>query len=310
MATFRELEALVAFVDLRSLQGAARSLDTSQSAVARLLSEFEARYPRPLLDRRKRPARLTPDGKEVLRLARAVLRKRADLVERFCDADRIAPTLRLGITELAAATWIPGFVQELRARHGNIELKVVVGQSPMLQEMLLSGALDIALVVSTDHTDDLIQVPIGTARHGWYCSPTYADAGPFTVKTLVQQTLLLQGASTGAGQALGSWFALHAVRPASVIQSDSLAALTGIAAAGLGVANLPEAAALEAVNAGNLRACALDVETPDLDYVAILRNDTLSDFHRSIVSIACQCCDFNTPFQFRRGVGAREDVDR
>lgn len=309
MTTFRELEALVALVDLSSLQGAARSLNTSQSAVARLLSELEDRYPRPLLDRRKRPARLTPDGKEVLRLARAVLRKRADLVERFCDPDRVAPTLRLGITELAAATWIPRFVHRLRVRYGNIELKVVVGQSPVLQEMLLSGALDIALVVSTKHIDDLIQVPIGAARHRWYCSPMYADGGPFTVKTLAQQTLLLQSASTGAGKTLWAWFALHSVRPASVIQSDSLAALTGIAAAGLGVTHLPEATALEAVNAGDLLAVEVSVETPDLDYVAIIRNDMLSDFHRAIVSIARQCCDFSTPFQFKNGVGAREDAD-
>lgn len=309
MATFRELEALVALVDLRSLQGAARSLATSQSAVARLLSEFEDRYPRPLLDRSKRPARLTQDGKEVLRLAREVLRKRADLVERFCDPHRIAPTLRLGITELAAATWIPNFVQSLRARYGSIELKVVVGQSPVLQEMLLSGTLDIALVVSTNQVDDLIQVSIGTARHRWYCAPTYAEAGLFTVKTLARQTLLLQGASTGAGKTLWAWFASHAVRPAHVIQSDSLAALTGIAAAGLGIANLPEAAALEAVNAGSLRALEVDFQTPDLDYVAIIRDDTLSEFHRSIVAIARECCDFSTPFQFKHGVGARDDAD-
>ena len=99
VTTFRQLEALVAVVDMGSFEGAARALSTSQSAASRLVKELEGEFRTALYNRERRSARLTVEGQEVLRLARTILRERGKLIERFASRELVSPLLRMGVTE-------------------------------------------------------------------------------------------------------------------------------------------------------------------------------------------------------------------
>ncbi len=292
-------------VDLGSFKRAARALNTSQSAVSRLMQEFESGFAQPLFDRTQRSAKLTPEGQEVLRVARALLKQRAALTQRFADPGLISPTLRLGVTELAASTWLSVFVGLLRTRYPRVSVEVDVDSSLELQARVHDGKLDMAIVIDVVRSRDMVRVPIGAAQLGWYCAPDLPIAGEPTLADLERQTLLIQGASTGAGTRLASWFLESSVWPASVIQSDSLLALSGMAVSGLGVANLPKAVAQEAVSRGVLRELKLQVATPDLQYVALAKLESMSVFHRAAITIAQSCCDFNSPYH---GTPSREQA--
>jgi DNA-binding transcriptional LysR family regulator len=296
MTTFRELEALVAVVDLGSFKGAARSLNTSQSAVSRLIQDFEAEFALPLFSREQRAARLTVTGQEALRVARTVLKQRATLTERFCSADLVSTALRFGVTELAAVTWLPRFVGKLRERYPKVHLAVEVGSSQELHDNVRSGRLSLAVVIDVIRTTEMVRVLVGTAKMGWFIAPGLLHSSSLSLNDLERQTLLLQGPSTGAGRRLNAWFKERSMEPVNVIQSDSLAALSGMAAAGLGIANLPAAVALEAVQRGRLLQLHLPVDSPNLNYVAMARIDTVSAFHRSVIEVAQHSCDFDTPF--------------
>ncbi|MBD9667103.1 LysR family transcriptional regulator [Variovorax sp. VRV01] len=307
MTTFRELEALVAVVEMGSFKGAARSLNTSQSAVSRLIQDFELQFSLPLFTRDQRAARLTVAGQEVLRVARAALRQRATLMERFCSAALVAPTLRMGVTELAAVTWIPRFVGHLRARYPRLHLEVQVESSSQLHDDVRAGRLSLAIVIDVVRTTEMARIPVGTASTGWFCAPGFKAAHSLSLQELERQTLLLQGSSSGAGRRLDAWFRAHALEPANVIQSDSLSALSGIAAAGLGIAHLPRAVAVDALLRGQLREVQLPVNSPDLQYVAIGRVDMVSAFHRAVIDLARLHCDFDTPFHSLPAPWCRED---
>jgi DNA-binding transcriptional LysR family regulator len=296
MTTFRELEALVAVVDMGSFMGAARSLNTSQSAVSRLIQEFEAGFAQPLFVRNQRSTKLTMEGQEVLRASRAVLRQRATLMERFCSTSLTSPTLRFGVTEIAAITWLPRFVEELRLRYPRVYVEVEVNSSSELHARVRDGKLDIALVIDVVRSEEMVRIPIGTAQVGWYCAPGLLLPEQLSLSDLEHQTLLIQGSSTGSGSLLSTWFVERSVWPASVIHSDSLMALSGMAAAGLGLANLPKAVAQEAVLRGALKEVRLPVNAPELNYVALVKIDSISDFHRSVIAIAQGSCDFGTHF--------------
>jgi DNA-binding transcriptional LysR family regulator len=298
MTTFRELEALVAVVDMGSFHQAARSLDTSQSAVSRLIQEFEAGFAQPLFDRSQRSARLTFEGQEVLRIARAILKQRDTLSERFADPALLTPSLRLGVTELSATTWLPTFVSRFRQRYPLVSVELQVDSSPELQTSVRDGKLDVAVVIDVLRNREMARFPVGAAQLGWYCAPGLALPETPSLRDLERQTLLIQGSSTGAGKRLAGWFLEKAVWPASVIRSDSLMALSGMAAAGLGIANLPKAVAQDAVTVGALKELTLPVSPPDLQFVAVVRVDSVTPFHRSAIGIAQECCDFSTPFHF------------
>jgi DNA-binding transcriptional LysR family regulator len=307
MTSFRQMEALVAVVDMGSFQGAARSLNTSQSAVSRLIREFEAGFSLPLFDRDQRTARLTVAGQEALRVCRAALRQRDTLIEHFCSAELVTLVLRLGVTELAAITWLPNFVSRLRERYPKVHLEFEVGSSPLLHEHVRTGRLSLAIVVDVMRTTEMVRIPVGTARMGWFSAPGLLTSDCLTLQELERQTLLIQGASTGAGRQLSIWLAARSLAPANMIQSDSLSALSGIAAAGLGVAHLPRAVASDALQRGRLSEVRLPVESPDLNYVAISRIDTISAFHRAVIEVAERSCDFDTPFYVLPAQLAEED---
>jgi DNA-binding transcriptional LysR family regulator len=280
-----------------SFERAARRLRTSQSAVSRLMREFEGGFQRPLFNRDQRATRLTMEGQEVLGVARNILRQRADLVERFSSPELVMPVLRLGVTEAAAVTWLPHFVAQLRSRYARLHLELDVASSPSLHARLRDGQLDIAIVASVIRSIDMARFPVGTAHMGWYCAPRLALPACLTPSEFEVQTLLIQGPSTGAGAQLATWFAKRKLRVGNVIHSDSLMALLGIAAAGLGVASLPRAVALEPVKRGALREVELVLGAPVLDYIALVRIDAISAFHRSVIELARTTCDFETPFQ-------------
>jgi DNA-binding transcriptional LysR family regulator len=297
MTTFRELEALVAVADMKSFEKAASHLHTSQSAVSRLIGQLEGGFERPLFSREQRATRLTMEGEEVLALARAILRHRATLLERINRPELVLSTLRVGATEAAAITWLPRFVSRLGSRHPQLHLDLDIASSSALHARLRDGLLDVAIVADVIRTTGMARFPVGTADMGWFCAPQLDLPDRLALPEFESSTLLIQGAMSGAGAQLSTWFQEQKLRPGKVIHTDSLMALLGMAAAGLGLASLPRAVAHEALARGALREVHLATASPSLDYIALVRIDTITAFHRSIVALARECCDFALPFQ-------------
>lgn len=296
MTTFRELEAFVAVADLGSFEKAARSLATSQSNISRQIGSLEESFDKPLFDREQRAARLTMEGQEVLRLARAILRQRANLAERFGEPQLVSVTLRLGVTELVALTWLGRFLAELRRRYPRMRVEPEVAPSGVLQPRLRNGQLDIAIVLDAIRTTEMARLPIGAARFGWYCSCELPVASELSLSAFERETVLLQGDVPPGGSVMARWLLERGVQPANTVQIESLVALAGICAAGLGVAGLPLAIAQGLVTAGSLRKIDIPIGSPELEYIALVRIDAISDLHRTVAAIARERCDFQTSF--------------
>ncbi len=296
MTTFRELEAFVAVVDQGSFDKAAQCLGTSQSNISRHINGFEASFDQPLFDRSLRSARLTMEGQEVLRLARDILRQRSDLAERFGNSELLPSTLRVGVTELSALTWLGRFLVVLRQHYPKMRVAPVVASSAALHAQLRLGQLDIVIVLGAVNTSDMARLPIGTAQFGWYCSSGLDIPSVLTLTEFERQTVLLQGELSKGGSVIERWLRERDVRANNTVYCDSLMALASICAAGLGVAGLPHAVAEGAVRQGALRELEIPIGAPAMEYIALMRIDSISEFHRNVVSIARKQCDLQTPF--------------
>lgn len=86
MITMLQIQVFVAVADQGSFEAAGRHLKIAQSAVSRHVREFESRFSVSLFDRRKRTAKLTLDGVEVLSRARDILRQRDDILAQLTAA--------------------------------------------------------------------------------------------------------------------------------------------------------------------------------------------------------------------------------
>jgi LysR family transcriptional regulator (chromosome initiation inhibitor) len=98
-----QLRALSAAVSEGTLEAAARTLHVTPSAVSQRLRALETATGRVLLVRSK-PARPTPSGEAVLRLARQVERLVADCAEEL-GTDAAAPALGVAVNADSLATW-------------------------------------------------------------------------------------------------------------------------------------------------------------------------------------------------------------
>ncbi|MEI2417179.1 LysR family transcriptional regulator [Orrella sp. JC864] len=299
MASMKQLEALVAFAEAGTFEAAGARLGISQSAVSRHVLELEAQFADALLDRQHRSARLTLRGREVLRLAHQTLRQRDALVERIADPSQTIHQLRLGVTELTAMTWLPRFVHELRAAGTRTTLSLEVANSVQLRACVASGKLDLAFIAENVGCAGLARQSLGLTRTGWYCQPQLLPRKqqPLSPQFLARHTLLLQDDQSGTGRLIAQWLTEHGVVPGQVIECDSLAAASGIAVSGLGLANLPTAVSRGLVRAGLLREIMLEAALPVATYIAVHRNEAGTPFLQSVVALARQHCDFERPFQ-------------
>jgi DNA-binding transcriptional LysR family regulator len=305
--TFPQLEALVAIADMGSFEAAGRKLGSVQSGVSRHVRELEAHFPRPLFDRGLRSARLTVDGLEVLSQARSILQQRDVLLSQYASEKILRRSLRLGVTELAALTWLPAFIEALRSAYPLVKVELEVGGvAADLYEKLRLAQLDLAIVPDTPRWADMLRFPLANVRNGWFCSPTFSlKRRRLAVSELGQLTLLSQSGDSAAGHVMSKWLDRHGVQPRSILTCNNFAALGGMASAGLGVACLPNAISDELVTLGMLREVHVGPVMPPVRYVAVARQDALTPFHRKVIALARATCNYRTRYQ---DVGAREPL--
>ncbi|WP_369135579.1 LysR family transcriptional regulator ArgP [Modestobacter sp. I12A-02662] len=98
-----QLRALEATVTAGSLDGAARALHVTPSAVSQRLKALETATGRVLLVRSK-PVRVTESGQAVLRLARQIALLAADAARELVGEERI--TLPIAVNADSMATWV------------------------------------------------------------------------------------------------------------------------------------------------------------------------------------------------------------
>jgi DNA-binding transcriptional LysR family regulator len=303
--TFLELEALVAIADMGSFEAAGRKLQIAQSAVSRHVRELERQFPRPLFDRNARTARLTLDGLEILARARYILQQRESLLSQYTNENVLRRTLRLGVTELAALTWLPRFIDALRSTFLLLNIELEVGSvATDLYEKLKRAQLDLALVPDTPRWIDMSRMPLASVRSGWYCSPSFPlKRRRLNISELAQETLLSQDTHSAVGRVMSDWFEHHDERPRNILTCNSFAALGGMASAGLGIACLPDAVSGELVTLGMLRQAHVRPIMPRVRYVAVTRDGAMTPFLREVMTLARATCNYETRYQ-GTGTGA------
>lgn len=148
--TLRQLEYFVAVVDGGSITEAARRSRLSQSAVSMAVAELERAVGVPLLIRGA-SRRITPTaaGREFAGRARRLLHDAADLRSDLGGAaDRVAGTVRVGAMTAISPRLVPALLREASRRWPDLRIDFREDAADRLQQQVLDGELDVALVFS------------------------------------------------------------------------------------------------------------------------------------------------------------------
>lgn len=142
-----QLRYAVAVADEGSFTAAARALHVSQSGVSAQVARLERELGLPLFDRGSRVAAPTTAGQALLSRMRTALAAVDDIE---LTASQLLGLLRgrVRIGAVAGMVW-PAFLdalQAVRGRHPGLELSLSEGQSLEVQQQVLDGRLDTAVV--------------------------------------------------------------------------------------------------------------------------------------------------------------------
>lgn len=300
MITLKQMEALHWIAELGTFERAAAKLHTTQSAISKRVQELEAVMQIEVFDRSQRGARLTPQGRQLLGMADEMLMMRERILD-LRGADAI-PTrsLRLGVTELTAWTWLPRMVTRLRAAYPDVSLEPEVDLSRNLFSRLLDESIDLIVIPDAflNANAGVTTLRLAEVHNSWMASPDLVKTRrTLKLSELGEYTVLSQGQNSGSGIYFDRWLESQNIVFERVLTSNSLIALVGLALAGVGISYLPRQCFQSLVDEGKLAIVPTNPLLPTVPYVAVYRNDRSSRFHESVAQIARSTCDFSLPFQ-------------
>jgi DNA-binding transcriptional LysR family regulator len=147
VATSLDLDALRSFVagiDLGSFAKAADRLGRSPSTLSLQLRKLEAQLGQPLTRKSGRGLALTEAGEALLGPARRLLALNDETLARLREP-ALAGTVRLGLPQDFAETWLPGLLGPFARQHPGVQVEVRVETNAALLAGLQAGRLDLVL---------------------------------------------------------------------------------------------------------------------------------------------------------------------
>jgi len=174
--TFNQFMAFAAAAKHRNLTLAAYELHTGQPSISKQLRSLEYDYRVKLYyKKRKGGIELTNDGKVFYGYAQRILTPLNELDDRFKKnslSRNGTKFLTLGGTYGVASYLLPFFSSEFRKTHQKVEVRVRAGSSNAIQESILTGDIDVAIVAKLPTSRHIQAMP--------YCTFTFV---PFVART-------------------------------------------------------------------------------------------------------------------------------
>ena len=171
MDKLRALEYFVAAAEAHSLSGAARQLNVSVPAVAKLITGLERRLGARLFERTAQGLALTANGESYLEACRPLLAELAEADEVIgASSNRARGTVVVGVQHVLAYHCLVPALSRFHALYPDIRIDVHDFNRVAEEEM---RGVDVFLVLGWPRVGDLVHRRIGSARFVVCAAPDY-----------------------------------------------------------------------------------------------------------------------------------------
>jgi DNA-binding transcriptional LysR family regulator len=243
----RQLEYFVAVAEEANFTRAAERVRISQSGVSAQLRQLERELGAELIDRSTRKATLTPAGEAALGHARAVLAAASAVQESVGEVTGLIRG-RLVVGMVIGCTVVPLFeaLAEFHRAHPGVEISLVEDNSEQLVEGIHAGAIDLALIGTAIATPPGLNALVVASERLVALLPKdhlLAKQDQVTLAEIAEHPIVCMPKGTGIRTVFDQSCADLGIRPTIALQANAAAAITDLAARGLGVAILSESMA-------------------------------------------------------------------
>jgi DNA-binding transcriptional LysR family regulator len=196
--TIRHLRLFIAVAETGTMRRAAEQFYISQPSVSQAIAELEEHYGVRLFERLNRKLYITPYGQQLLEMAKGVVRE-FDRLEKTMLQSAKTPILQFGATVTVGTSLAGKIAAEFKARCPAVSLRVWVDNTAAIEQKLLSGELDAALVEGEVKSPDLTVTPAADDYLCLVCGNghPFADRTGVGVRELAGESFILREEGSG-----------------------------------------------------------------------------------------------------------------
>jgi len=150
----RHLKTLVQIERVESFATAASQLNMTLSTLSMQMKTLEQELQVSLFDRSHRPPKLTPIGREIAKKAKLVLEAESALLESSQETGGLSGIYRIGFVATASVRLLPRFLRNAKTRAPRAQFELETALSEKLEEKVLSGQLDAAILTASRQAEN------------------------------------------------------------------------------------------------------------------------------------------------------------
>ena len=167
----QQLQYIVALNTYRHFVKAARACGVSQPTLSAMINKIEQELDVKIFDREKSPVEPTELGLKIIKQANTALNdiKRIHEIV-LSEKNTLQGTVELGVLPTVAPYLIPLFLTRFKQKHQEANLRITDMGANKLIDDLLSSKLDMAIIATPLHVNELMEIPLYTERFLAYFS--------------------------------------------------------------------------------------------------------------------------------------------
>jgi len=249
----KQLEYFVRVAELASFTRAAQALDMAQPALSRQIRLLELELQQTLLVRNGRGAVPTEAGKLLLEHSRGLLHQAARLREVMARArGALAGRVALGLPPSVARVLTVPLMRAFRQEFPQAQLSISEALSAAMQEGVLSGRLDLALLYETSNLqgleinhlldEALVLVQVQNVQ-----APSSERTPDIDLEALAEIPLVIPSRPNAIRMHVESEMARIACKPRIALEIDGISAILDLVQDGAGSAILPRNAVVRSM---------------------------------------------------------------
>lgn len=246
-----DIEKIIAIQDEGSMAAAAKKLFMTQPALSKCLRRVEQELGEVLFIRR--PSGMVPTyaGECFIRRGHQLLKIYNDMEMEFCELNQMRKgVLRVGSANRVGSLILPELLKQFSARYPNISVDIVEKNSVLLEQDLLDGSLDLAIVCLPIENENLtcqvfyedplyVAIPSGSSLNQYAYAVPGEEQKYFDLQKLAGSNFLLTRPFNKTRMAADRVLKQLAGDYNIVMQSKNIDTIIRFVAAGMGVSLVP-----------------------------------------------------------------------
>ncbi len=157
----QQFQYVLAVAEYRHFETAAEKCFVAQSTLSTMISKFEEELGLVLFNRRKKPVRITREGRQIIEQLKLITSEISSLEERVKELKgEIGGRLKIGCIPTIAPFLLPLFLREFSETYSDLIIELSENSTEEILQQLRSRELDIGIVSPPFDTVQLREIPL------------------------------------------------------------------------------------------------------------------------------------------------------